>query len=135
MFDGWFLKIGDTMFPMEYITASTYKIWPDQRQDVDSIIDSNGELHRNVAEHTRSKIEFMMPPVNDKDLARIWAIYEANWIIEIERKLRITYYHPESTTYKTGYFYLPNLEYPINTASLSANTIEYGPIRYAFTEY
>ena len=51
-FEGWLLKINETVFPNELIALESYKCTPDQIMDLDPYRDGNGELHRNALPHT-----------------------------------------------------------------------------------
>lgn len=133
MFDGWLLKVGGTVFPMEYIQANTYKVRPDQRLDSSAERDITGTLHRNVVEHMPTKIEFETMPIDNEALGKIYSLYKSGWTSELQRQLDITYYNPESDSYKTGTFYMPDAEY--NVKEIRSNTIMYAPVRYAFIEY
>ena len=131
-YQGYLIKVGNTVFPMKYIRVETYKCTPNQRIDQDSDSDATGMLHRNVLPHTRSKIEFETP-----QMLRGADVLAINTLLGLagnaRRDVTITYWDHESQDYKTGKCYVPDVSYQImrNTG----DDLVYMPIRYAFIEY
>nr|DAE15391.1 MAG TPA: hypothetical protein [Siphoviridae sp. ctdcr45] len=130
-YQGYLIKVGNTVFPMKYIRAETYKCTPNQRIDQDSDSDATGMLHRNVLPHTRTKIEFETPQMLRG--ADVLAISTLLGLSGSRRDVTITYWDHESQSYKTGKCYVPDISYQLmrNTGS----DLVYMPIRYAFIEY
>ena len=130
-YQGYLIKVGNTVFPMKYIRAETYKCTPNQRIDQDSDSDATGMLHRNVLPHTRTKIEFETPQMLRG--ADVLAISTLLGLSGSRRDVTITYWDHESQSYKTGKCYVPDISYQLmrNTGS----DLAYMPIRYAFIEY
>lgn len=131
-YQGYLIKVGNTVFPMKYIRAETYKCTPNQRIDQDSDSDATGMLHRNVLPHTRSKIEFETPQMlRGADVLAISTLLGLAG--SAKRDVTITYWDHESQDYKTGKCYVPDISYQLmrNTGS----DLVYMPIRYAFIEY
>lgn len=130
-YQGYLIKVGNTVFPMKYIRSETYKCTPNQRIDQDSDSDATGMLHRNVLPHTRTKIEFETPQMlRGTD---VLAISTLLGLSGSRRDVTITYWDHESQDYKTGKCYVPDISY-----QLMRNTrddLVYMPIRYAFIEY
>lgn len=131
-YQGYLIKVGNTIFPMKYIRAETYKCTPNQRIDQGSDSDATGALHRNVLPHTRSKIEFETPQMlRGADVLAISTLL--GLVGNARRDVTITYWDHESQDYKTGKCYVPDISYQLmrNTGS----DLVYMPIRYAFIEY
>lgn len=130
-YQGYLIKVGNTVFPMKYIRAETYKCTPNQRIDQDSDSDATGVLHRNVLPHTRTKIEFETPQMLRG--ADVLAISTLLGLSGSRRDVTITYWDHESQSYKTGKCYVPDISYQLmrNTG----DDLVYMPIRYAFIEY
>lgn len=130
-YQGYLIKVGNTVFPMKYIRAETYKCTPNQRIDQGSDSDATGVLHRNVLPHTRTKIEFETPQMLRG--ADVLAISTLLGLSGSRRDVTITYWDHESQSYKTGKCYVPNISYQLmrNTG----DDLVYMPIRYAFIEY
>lgn len=131
-YQGYLIKVGNTVFPMKYIRVETYKCTPNQRIDQDSDSDATGTLHRNVLPHTRSKIEFETPQMlRGADVLAISTLLGLAG--NARRDVTITYLDHESQDYKTGKCYVPDVSYQImrNTG----DDLVYMPIRYAFIEY
>lgn len=130
-YQGYLIKVGNTVFPMKYIRAETYKCTPNQRIDQDSDSDATGVLHRNVLPHTRTKVEFETPQMLRG--ADVLAISTLLGLSGSRRDVTITYWDHESQSYKTGKCYVPDISYQLmrNTG----DDLVYMPIRYAFIEY
>lgn len=135
MFNGWLIRAGGTEIPIKYIQEATYNVTPDQRQDLDSEQDVTGVLHRNVVEHTRSKVEFTTPSLDNSEVAALTALFRNAFTDASARTLQIEYYHPETDSYGSGIFYMPDTAYPIRRITTDKRTVLYNPIRYAFIEY
>lgn len=129
MFNGYLLKGGvtGTMFPEQYIEFGSYESSPNQRQDKDSTRDMNGILRRNVVLAMPTSIKFTTRDVLPMDGKQaIQAFFNANMVNAAERKVYIEYWNDENNAYETGYFYLPDIRFPVLWHS--ATTIYYGSI-------
>lgn len=122
-------------FPMDYIAFESYTITPDQRMESSANRATSGKLVRSTVEHTASKIEFNTPPITNKESGIIYGLFYAAFTNVLERKLEARYYDPETDSYKTGEFYVPDREYPIYRVDLTTNTIHYKSLRFALIEY
>lgn len=135
-YQGYLIKFNKTgyIFPLGLISAGTYKITPNQRQDLDSYRDMDGVLNRNVLEHTASKIEWEIKPMlTNLQVAEVCKNLKASYENEAERKVSVTYYNPEKDDYDSGTFYMPDASYVPYFASNSI--IKYNSTRYALIEY
>ena len=120
--------------PLGMIRYETYQITPQQTIDLDSYRSENGNLLRNPVA-TKCKIEFNTPLMTDSEWAEIWNIIKAGFNNNTERKLKLRYYDTLSATYKTGYFYVPDVQTTIRNIDEGAGVINYNEIRIAFIEY
>lgn len=137
-FNGYLLKLGGssgTVFPMKYIKVEGYDITPNQRMESEAKRAITGVLHRTTVAHTASKIEFNTPNMTNLEVAEMMQLFRNNWTSTAERKLSLQYYDPETNTYKTGDFYMPDIKFPIQRVDLENNLIYYGETRIAFIEY
>lgn len=134
-FSGYLIKIGNTVLPMKYMKAESYKSTPSQRLETEAKRAITGLLHRTTVEHRPTKIEFETPIITNLDLQAMWNIIQANYTIENERKITIQYYNEETDSYLSAECYIPDVEYQINRIDLATNLIYYNPIRFAFIEY
>ena len=114
MYDGYLIKMGDSVFPNAYILEKSYKVSPNKRQDLDPFRDANGVLHRNVVNHRPSTVQFQIRRPTSVTMNVINSILQGAFINEAERKLILTYYCPDLDTYQSGEFYVPNPEYTID---------------------
>ena len=133
-FEGYLMKAEAETFPHKYIQISTYQTTPSQRQDLDSYQDSQGNLHRTVLPHDRSKIIFKtMDNLNFTEKQEIQAFFNAAMTNTRERKVSLTYWNDESNAYATGSFYIPDVTYPIKR--IEADNIVYDSVEYHLIEY
>ena len=131
-YTGYLLKVNGTVFPNKYILMDSYKVSPNQLTDLDSYTDGNGELIRNVLPHTRGKPDFSIVPfINLAEKIAIQAIIPCSPTERI--KLTVEFWDDDINAYRTGDFYIPDIEYPVYDAS--ATDIIYKSIRVAFVEY
>lgn len=120
--------------PLGMIRYETYQITPQQTIDLDSYRSENGNLLRNPVA-TKCKLEFNTPLMTDTQWAEIWNIIKAGFNNNTERKLKLKYYDTLSATYKTGYFYVPDVQTTIRNIEEAEGVINYQEIRLAFIEY
>lgn len=133
-FEGYLMKAFGTIFPHKYIQISTYQTTPSQRQDLDSYQDSKGNLHRTVVPHDRSKIVFKtMDNLKLAEKQEIQAFFNGAMTNARERKITLTYWNDEDNMYKTGFFYIPDVTYPIKR--IMGNDIVYDSVEYHLIEY
>ena len=123
-----------TKIPLKYIRYETYQITPQQTIDLDSYRSENGNLLRNPVA-TKCKLEFNTPLMTDTQWGEIWNIIKAGFNNNTERKLKLKYYDTLSATYKTGYFYVPDVQTTIRNIEEAEGVINYQEIRLAFIEY
>lgn len=134
-FNGYLLKMGADEFPLSFVYKNTYKIAPNRRQDLDPTRNANGVLERNVLEHMPSTISFMAKPMYNKELAEMMSFIRSHYSVEKEKKVVLTYYCPDTDEYKTGEFYVPDIEYPIDMVDTENKTILYREFPLEFIEY
>lgn len=137
-FNGYLIMLGGpqgTVLPLKYMRYETYKITPNQRMDYNSTRDSSGVLHRTALAHTASKIEFNTPRMSNKDVDAMMRLIRNRWISSAERKLTLYYYDPETNDYKSGTFYMPDIDFTITNVDTAKNRIMYAETRIAFIEY
>lgn len=132
-YSGYLIKVGDEIVPNDLIRYKTYKVTPNQRQDLDSHVMEDGYLRRNVLVHTRTKIEFNLKRIDNTQMNEVMSLIQRNMINALERKVELTYYDPETDQYNQGTFYVPDPNYTIY--SLSRDKIQYEETRIAFIEY
>lgn len=132
-YDGYLIMLGETIFPMKYIIASTYKSTPNQRTELKAYTNAKNELKRQTASRYRSKVEFETPPLFLDELAEIRGIINEALIDEKERKLNVKYWNDEYLRYETMTCYMPDIDYTIKEET--SGTLLYEPLRLAFIEY
>lgn len=134
-FSGYLIKSAssNTYFPERLIVAGSYEVVPDRRQDKDPTRDLNGILHRAVVSAKPSTIKFDTRELHAADVAEIHTFLSACLVNGPERKVRITFWNPDSDSYKTEYMYLPDLTYTIVCHTNS--DIVYAPMTLEFIGY
>lgn len=126
-FLGYLIKVGNTVFPTEYIALDSYNSSPDQRTDQDSYTDGNGELVRNILPHTRTKVTFnTIAGLHLADKIKIQELLKRD-------ETTLTYWNDETNTYKTGRFYIADPTYTIK--QITDDDIIYNAISFEIIEY
>lgn len=136
-FSGYLIKVGTTPveIPLKYMRAETYTVTPNQRLEWSAERDVTGVLHRETVDNTPPKIEFETPLMTNSDINALNTILKNAYSVAAERKLPVTYYDPESDTYKTHDCYMPDVHYEIRNVDTVNNVINYEQLRYAFIGY
>ena len=122
-------------FPLKYMKAESYQVTPNQRMESSANRATTGVLHRTTVSHTASKIDFSTPPITNTEVNAISTLLANAYTDSLQRKLELKYYDPSSDSYKTGEFYVPDIDYPINRVDTAKNIIHYDSVRIAFIEY
>ena len=131
------LKTGanDVPFPLKFIKSESYKVTPDQRMEASATRSTTGVLVRQTVSHTASKIDFNTVAMTNKDVSTIQTLLSNAYTNAQERKLDLRYYNPATDSYKTGTFYVPDVDYNIIHIDAALKVIYYDSIRFAFIEY
>ena len=121
-------------FPNQYIQFDSYSSNPKQREEIKAYRDDNTrELYRVTAEGKKSKITFTVRPLNLAQKMAFQSFFYDNEVDHVQRKIQIKYWDDDSNTYSTGYFYRPNMEFPIN--HITADDIKYKEFKMELIEY
>ena len=121
--------------PLSDIRYDTHQTTPNQALDLDSYRSETGVLIRNVLSHTVTKIELNTPSMTNLQWEELWDIIKAGFNNMAERKLKLKYYDQMNATYKTGWFYVPDVQFKIRNIDEANGIINYNEIRIAFIEY
>lgn len=127
-FQGYLLKIEGVELPNKYIVD--YMATPDQVQDKDSYQDVEGNLHREILPHTRSKLEFQTPIMSLEEKIEFQSFFPNR---KANPKISVEYWNDEDNAYVTGYFYVPDIQFKL--LMIIGNNIQYKPFRVALIEY
>lgn len=138
-FTGYLIKVGaagsEVEIPLKYMRAETYTVTPNQRLEWSAERDVTGVLHRETTPNMPPKIEFNTPLMTNSDVNALNTILSTAYSVAAERKLRVTYYDPESDSYKSHDCYMPDVHYQIRNVDTANNVINYEELRYAFIGY
>lgn len=138
-FSGYLIKVGasgyEVEIPLKYMRAETYSVTPNQRLEWSAERDITGVLHRETTPNMPPKIEFNTPLMTNSDINALNTILSTAYSVAAERKLRVTYYDPESDSYKSHDCYMPDVKYEIRNVDTVNNVINYEELRYAFIGY
>ena len=132
---GYLLKVGGEIFPLRFVFKESYRITPNRRQDLDSTRNANGQMTRNVLDHMPSTISFQTKPMYNTELEEMMSFIRDRYTNAKERKVELEFYCPDTNSYKSGYFYIPDIEYPIIKVELEQNRILYNGFTLEFIEY
>lgn len=132
-FEGYLLKIGNYELPMNFIIAKSYDVTR-QVMEVKAYRDANGRLHRNTVTHTPIKINLKTPSrLTNTEVEEVFSNIRANYISEIERKVSVTCYVPETDSYITQEMYIPDITMPIS--EIDGTTVYYESLKLTFIGY
>ena len=134
-FNGYLLKMGADVFPLSFVFKNSYVITPNRRLDVDSATNANGVLERNVLDHTATTISFQTRPMYNNELNELMSFIRNHYSVEKEKKVVLEYYCPDIDEYKTGEFYIPDIQFPIDMVDLERSRILYRSFQLEFIEY
>ena len=127
-FRGYLLKVEGKIVPGRF--TQSYSSTPNQVQDMDSYQDVEGNLHREILPHTRTKIEFTTPHLWLEDKISLQSFFPNR---HEKPKMTVEYWNDEVNSYTTGEFYTPDIQYKVYR--IKKNDIEYFPLRIALIEY
>lgn len=137
-YSGYLIKFGGSngqLLPEGIILSYSSK--PNQRLDLSAERDNTGYLHRYTLANGKTAIKFSVHMLH---LAEKIALQNAiNAAINVsggdavERKGFIQYWDDENNEYKTGWFYIPDVEYIV--MDFDSNDIIYEPIEFELIEY
>ena len=129
-FDGYLLKMGADEFPLSFVFKESYKVVPNRRQDLDSGRNANGILERTVLDHTASTISFQTKAMWNDELDEMMSFIREHYSIEKEKKIVLKYFCPDINKYKTGEFYVPDIEYSINMVDVETRTCNFSEFKF-----
>ena len=121
--------------PLKYMKIEEYQVAPDQMLDLESYRSETGVLLRNPLSHTATKVEFNTPHLYRPDLNALLKIIKDGYISTKARDVQRQYYDQYTDAYKTGHFYVPDIQFTINHINEDTGEILYNPVRIAFIEY
>ena len=138
-FNGYLIKLISTSnvkteLPISYIRYQTYKV-ERNTMDLDPTRDLTAVLHRNPLSHTANKVEFECVSMDNAKLQAFLSIIRSHYRNALAKDVMMEYYEPESDSYKTGHFYVPDISFGIRNIDTANNVINYNQIRIAFIEY
>ena len=136
-FQGYLLKglQTNTVFPHQYIVYSSWSSTPNQREEIKAYRDDNTRnLVRVTASGKKSVFSFDIREnigLADKTAINKW--FYDNETDHTARKIHVQFWDDEKNEYKSGYFYRPNMPFPI--VRITSNDIIYGSMHIDFIEY
>jgi len=135
-FPEYFIKVGDYVIPWRYIQAETYKVTPDQRQDMNSYRNAKGKLIRTVLPNKPTSISFTTPDnMSYADKCTLMNNIQANWTVAAERKCTVTYYDDMSDSMLTADMYMPDISFEYKTVDVAKSNIVYKAFTLEFIGY
>lgn len=116
-FRGYLLKAVSTgqIFPHECMKLETWDSTPNSREEIKAFRDENTrDLTRVTAAGKKSSFQFQTRP--KLHLAQKQAVQSFFTDAEVDytqRKVELEFWNDEDNEYKTGYFYRPDIQFPI----------------------
>lgn len=131
MYQGYDIKIGNTILPEKFIKIDSYDAsYP--ALDLDAFRDANSTLHRNVIGR-KLKVEFQTPYMYQSDLTELMTLITSNFLTALEQDLMITCYYKLTDSYITQRCYLVDPNFKIAQNSRWGKI--YSPTRICFIAY
>ena len=116
-FRGYLLKAIETgdIFPDEYIKLETWDSTPNSREEIKAYRDENSrDLTRVTAAGKKSSFKFTtrnkLHLSQKKEIQEFFTNAESD---HTQRKVELEFWNDEDNEYKTGYFYRPDMNFPI----------------------
>lgn len=135
-FQGWLLKSGNDIFPHYCIKLESWSSTPNQREEIKAYRDDNTrELTRVTASGKKTAFSFTtIDGLHLDEKLEIMDWFYSHESNHHQRKISLTYWNDEENQYKSGYFYRPNMDFPIKKIATSDDII-YGELKFEFVEY
>ena len=134
MFKGYLLNNKQGGNLNKYIQYDTYECTPDQREEIIAYRDDNTrDLTRVTAVGTKTKITFMTTTISLADKIAVQSFFNDCMVDTLQRKVRLEFWDDEKNEYRTGFFYMPDMVFKIQ--SISENDIRYNPYKVTLIEY
>ena len=134
-FDGWLLKFGSKIVQNKYLAYDDYTATPNQRTEVEAYRDLNNLLHRDTSPNFKTKIDFNTRPLYLEEKIDLQSTFASGLVNRAQRKYNVTYWDDDQNTYKTGVFYMPDVDYKIINVDEETKNILYNKMRFALIEY
>lgn len=134
-FEGWLLKFGSKIVPNKYLAYDDYTATPNQRTEVEAYRDLNNLLHRDTSPNFKTKFDFNTRPLYLAEKMELQSVFASGLVNRAQRKYKVTYWDDEQNTYKTGVFYMPDVDYKIINVDEETKNILYNKMRFALIEY
>ena len=134
-FEGWLLKFGSKIVPNKYLSYDDYTATPNQRTEVEAYRDLNNLLHRDTSPNFKTKIDFNTRPLYLSEKIDLQSTFASGLVNRAQRKYNVTYWDDEQNTYRTGVFYMPDVDYKIINVDEETKNILYNKMRFALIEY
>lgn len=134
-FEGWMIKFGSTALPNSYLEK--YKDTPNQRVELAAYRDTEVLLHRETSPNFKSKIIVPIRKLYLGEKIVLKAIVDSGIVSGggRERKVSVTYWNSEEMGYKSGIFYIADIEYTICHIDARKLNMVYEPFEIVLTEY
>lgn len=136
-FKGYLLRAtsNDEIFPNKYIVLEGWDSTPNQREEIKAWRDDNTrDLFRITAEGTKTAVTFKVKAnLHLADKMAIQEFFTRNESVALERKIELEYWNDEDNTYKTAYFYRPDIKFTIK--KLTEDDIIYKEFTIDLVEY
>lgn len=136
-FNGYLIKATatDIIFPNKYIVYESWNSTPNSREEIKAWRDDNTrDLFRITAQGTKSSFSFnVRAGLHLSDKIAIQQFFTNAEVNHLERKIQLTYWNDEDNTYKTAYFYRPDIEFTIR--KITDDDIIYNEFSISLIEY
>ena len=92
-------------------------------------------MHRDTSPNFKTKIDFNTRPLYLAEKIDLQSTFASGLVNRAQRKYNVTYWDDEQNTYRTGVFYMPDVDYKIINVDEETKNILYNKMRFALIEY
>jgi len=132
-FKGWLIKFGEYPLPNKFLKQ--YKDTSNQRIEVSAYRDVTMLLHRETSPNYKSSIVLSIMELNLQEMNLLKNIINSGITDAIQRKVEITYWNSEDMDYKTGDFYMPDIQKSIHFVEEDSLDMHYEAFDIELIEY
>lgn len=132
-YQGYLLAFGGYKLPNSYLIQKGYTSTPNQRTELSAYRDNFNSLHRVTSPNHKTTIRFTTCVLHLADKMNLQSIMEKGLVDRTQRKYSVTYWDDETNTYRTSYFYMPDVTYPV--IDTLGNDIIYSSVSFELIEY
>lgn len=129
-FLGYLIRNSYGTLSRDLLAENGYKSNPNIQTDKNSYTDGTGLTHRTILSHLRSKIWLTFKDeISTTEKQHVQTIFPSRTLV------KLTYWNDEEEKYKSGDFYIPDIDWTIKRIDKATNTRYYSSLAITLIEY